>query len=653
MSDKKNIWGNQTGKKPIWNNQNSDSNTPLKQTEKPQFSEVTDSFNSNKTSKTNPWKTSSSIPTESSSIKAEEIQLPKVEESPISENTELLNSSESEKKEELVQEPKIPTANFVDLKKEPEETFSEPTDSKSTDSEPTAPFTPINNLESNFEENSIPDLPDNVSLEQDVSNKQPENNKKNKNGLLIGIIVGAVILIIVLVIVLVIILSGKGVSSNNTEEVAETTITEEISEIETESTTSKTTAKTTEETTEKVTYTTAEADDLNAQDEIIYEENRGSGTNYYNIYNGGFVADDGTNLVYRESDGNLYCQSNGDINLVLNHEVWYINLYGSWIYFYDVTEDALARVRVDGSGYEILVNQSVHEINIVNDTLYYSTNDAMYSSSLTGNNQKKIVSGRVWYMNFLGNRIYYRDADTSSLCAVNIDGSNKTTLVQGQVYEVMVFDQLIYFTHGDDERYLCVAYGEGTEYDVLNNNYTRWTNTDGNYIYYTDFSDYDDGVGYGTSLYRITLNGSYNEICYQGDEEIEGICIIEDKLYYMNPNKELVSVNLDNETSYSQEYSYSDDDYVEEDWGDAVVPFYSCELYGTINSQGASYIYGYSDNYVLYGGSAETVRENIKNGWHVKAVNSCYSNGVYWYELYDADDNDYYGWVDAYYIDFY
>ena len=31
----------------------------------------------------------------------------------------------------------------------------------------------------------------------------------------------------------------------------------------------------------------------------------------------------------------------------------------------------------------------------------------------------------------------------------------------------------------------------------------------------------------------------------------------------------------------------------------------------------------------------------------------CESYGVTWYELWDTDDGDYYGWVDEEFIDFY
>lgn len=70
---------------------------------------------------------------------------------------------------------------------------------------------------------------------------------------------------------------------------------------------------------------------------------------------------------------------------------------------------------------------------------------------------------------------------------------------------------------------------------------------------------------------------------------------------------------------------------------------------GQISGDG---VYGYTSNYVLYGGSQET-QHKVQNNWHITAYNTASSHGVTWYECWDTDDGDYYGWVDAKYISFY
>ena len=61
----------------------------------------------------------------------------------------------------------------------------------------------------------------------------------------------------------------------------------------------------------------------------------------------------------------------------------------------------------------------------------------------------------------------------------------------------------------------------------------------------------------------------------------------------------------------------------------------------------------YTTDYVCNGGEKDTVRQSLGDGWHVTAKYKCESYGVTWYELWDTDDGDYYGWVDEEFIDFY
>lgn len=60
---------------------------------------------------------------------------------------------------------------------------------------------------------------------------------------------------------------------------------------------------------------------------------------------------------------------------------------------------------------------------------------------------------------------------------------------------------------------------------------------------------------------------------------------------------------------------------------------------------------GYKSSYIVDGGACKKQREALGKGWHVTAKNWCYAYGTYWYEVWDTDDGDYYGWVDGYYLD--
>lgn len=102
--------------------------------------------------------------------------------------------------------------------------------------------------------------------------------------------------------------------------------------------------------------------------------------------------------------------------------------------------------------------------------------------------------------------------------------------------------------------------------------------------------------------------------------------------------------------------------------GDVITCDIPKEISGTIQSGGMSYpvddmkgqinchggtVAGFTTDYVVNGRAVGKVRNSLGDTWHVTAKNKCDNYGVTWYELWDSDDGDYYGWVDSSYIDFY
>ena len=79
----------------------------------------------------------------------------------------------------------------------------------------------------------------------------------------------------------------------------------------------------------------------------------------------------------------------------------------------------------------------------------------------------------------------------------------------------------------------------------------------------------------------------------------------------------------------------------------------SCTKYGTIYSPSGNKVDGLTRSYLIDGGAATYERHDLTHGWHVTAVNQYFDGSTYWYELYDSDDGDYYGWVASYNISFY
>ena len=99
-------------------------------------------------------------------------------------------------------------------------------------------------------------------------------------------------------------------------------------------------------------------------------------------------------------------------------------------------------------------------------------------------------------------------------------------------------------------------------------------------------------------------------------------------------------------------YGYVSKQFISID-GSAPPQITPVEKYGTISSPGGYKTVGLSKSYLIDGGAEEYVRRDLTDGWHIKAVNEYYDGEFLWYELYDADDGDYYGWVNQQVINFY
>ena len=74
-------------------------------------------------------------------------------------------------------------------------------------------------------------------------------------------------------------------------------------------------------------------------------------------------------------------------------------------------------------------------------------------------------------------------------------------------------------------------------------------------------------------------------------------------------------------------------------------------MYGEIASNGLE-IEGYTSDYVCYGG-AKTRQWICEDTWHITAKRFVESYGICWYECWDTDDGDYYGWIDSNFLYFY
>lgn len=187
----------------------------------------------------------------------------------------------------------------------------------------------------------------------------------------------------------------------------------------------------------------------------------------------------------------------------------------------------------------------------------------------------------------------------------------------------------------------------------------------------SDDKPYADGYvetyalsGRDGSKIRLYLDGDFSSVSVQiQNQEYTS----EAEFYAKEDFGEYIEMNFNpgvHPPSVAYVTPYSDLDVA----GDVITCDIPKEISGTIQSGGMSYpvddmkgqinchggtVAGFTTDYVVNGRAVGKVRNSLGDTWHVTAKNKCDNYGVTWYELWDSDDGDYYGWVDSSYIDFY
>ena len=162
------------------------------------------------------------------------------------------------------------------------------------------------------------------------------------------------------------------------------------------------------------------------------------------------------------------------------------------------------------------------------------------------------------------------------------------------------------------------------------------------------------------SIENLTATVERNS-AYFYDDEIEGILTFDDdsiRLYVTMSNisgipsqyEEVYSMRIDESVQYGNGMQYFDVPTTENSIGECYA--LDTTMYGQINCHGGT-VAGYDSSYICDGGRKAIVRDSLGDAWHISTWRGCYNYGTVWYECYDSDDGDYYGWVDSSYIDFY
>lgn len=140
---------------------------------------------------------------------------------------------------------------------------------------------------------------------------------------------------------------------------------------------------------------------------------------------------------------NVYGNTSGNIT-----NMGFVAVQGDWIYYHN---DALYKVKADGSGKQELSKDIPGFINVAGDWVYYA--DAadqklnMYKIKTDGTSRTKLSDDQSMYIVVAENWIYYMNAsDSGNLYKIKTDGTAKTKLTDEPALEISVSGDWVYYT---------------------------------------------------------------------------------------------------------------------------------------------------------------------------------------------------------------
>jgi hypothetical protein len=292
-----------------------------------------------------------------------------------------------------------------------------------------------------------------------------------------------------------------------------------------------------------------------AESIALTNEKRGNSTG--NISNEGFAAQDGQWIYYSTESGLWKVTNDNKSNVKISEDkANYINVIDGWIYYINLSDSNIYKLKSDGTEKTRILDDTVVTMDIVENTIYYSSNTKdinerplLYKMSLNGTNRLCLTPKNSNFIDNIlvsDNKPYYIYRG-STLTKTNTDGTNKLFVSSDHVKHFCFSKNQIYYTASRtfQKSGLMVINPNGTNKKFLSKDVGSF-NVQGDYIFYEKLQKPDKyvtakrkdktTVSYtineklSVSLNKMNLDGS-NDIMLT-DESPSKINIAGDWIFY-------------------------------------------------------------------------------------------------------------------------
>lgn len=171
------------------------------------------------------------------------------------------------------------------------------------------------------------------------------------------------------------------------------------------------------------------------KDSVPIYKMRLDGTEKTKLVDGMCLIEDVTeDWIYYKSNGDTHYRTHKDgsstetINI---HGIDYPHFVGEWIYYRDINDGSLCKVKIDGSTETKLDHVNCIFVNVDGDWIYYCDKDEnmnLYKIKTDGSQKTLLSSDSCRAIQVVGEWIYYQEGSETSLCKIKNDGTNKTKI---------------------------------------------------------------------------------------------------------------------------------------------------------------------------------------------------------------------------------
>ncbi len=221
---------------------------------------------------------------------------------------------------------------------------------------------------------------------------------------------------------------------------------------------------------------------------------------------------------------------------IYSGETGQLNMLHGWIYFINYDDNSkIYKMDINGDNIQKLSDdQELYNMSVIDDWIYYSSYSyaGIFKMKTDGSGKVELCHFTTADLIVDDDWLCFSDYNTYEFYKMRVDGSDLTQVDIGPTEEsnhcvVYVIDQdWIFYATMNSTTNECAFFKiqkDGSQKTKLSDHDLRYINTDGEWLYYSDYS-------MGKNLFKMKLDGS--EITKLVDREVKSISVLGDWLRY-------------------------------------------------------------------------------------------------------------------------